>query len=231
MVVGYKCALDPHTGQRRIVTLEIPPWAKTNMDRYDIFDRNTACMRASEVRVLEVSPPGEAVSGFYKYPPGVEYKVGCTVLPDHYEEDRHRSEGGGIHFFLTREVAENFGIQPPPEGVYKRWYEDGCLHMQVTYRNGLKDGECKIFYRGGRLQYHIGYRNDKLDGGFRRWHANGQLAEHGHRKDGNPVGELKTWYENGRPCVQTELVEGTRREELKTRVWSYTGELLKQTGY
>ena len=62
--------------------------------------------RAEYVKVLEVIG---ATVGFSSHDDGVtKYEVGKIVRCDQWEEDRWIECAGGIHFFLTREEAENY---------------------------------------------------------------------------------------------------------------------------
>jgi len=61
--------------------------------------------RAKEVEVLEVFGSDVGVSN---YDPSVVYKVGETVSCDEWNEDRWNECSGGIHFFITRQEAEDY---------------------------------------------------------------------------------------------------------------------------
>jgi hypothetical protein len=60
--------------------------------------------RASKVQVLRVYG---AEVGISIYTASVTYHKGATIVPDHWNEDRWTECGGGIHFYITREEAEN----------------------------------------------------------------------------------------------------------------------------
>ena len=61
--------------------------------------------RAEHVKVLEVIG---AEVGISTYDPNTLYRVGEIVRCDKWNENRFVECGGGIHFFLTRIVAENY---------------------------------------------------------------------------------------------------------------------------
>jgi hypothetical protein len=61
--------------------------------------------RAKEVEVLEVIGAEVGVS---KYDSGTQYRKGETVKCDFWEEDRWKECAGGIHFFITRQEAEDY---------------------------------------------------------------------------------------------------------------------------
>jgi len=61
--------------------------------------------RAKEVTVLDVIGSDVGVSHHDK---SVEYRVGETVTCDNWDEDRWNECSGGIHFFITRQEAEDY---------------------------------------------------------------------------------------------------------------------------
>jgi hypothetical protein len=88
---GYK------TTREGIVVLEIPAEAA----RSNATGRKC---RAEFARVLE-TPCGKLAHS--KHDPNFVYCVGETVRPDTWCADRWQECAGGIHFYLTREEAEN----------------------------------------------------------------------------------------------------------------------------
>ena len=61
--------------------------------------------RAREADVLEVFGADVGIS---KYDNETIYEVGETVVCDHWEVDRWKECAGGIHFFITRQEAEDY---------------------------------------------------------------------------------------------------------------------------
>jgi hypothetical protein len=61
--------------------------------------------RAESVEVLEVIG---ADAGISQYDTSVVYRVGETVSVENFDTDRWHECSAGIHFFLTREEAENY---------------------------------------------------------------------------------------------------------------------------
>jgi hypothetical protein len=81
-----------------IVKLRIPENAK----RSHAFGRKC---RAEFADVLEVI--GSDV-GIGTHDGKTEYKAGCRVLPDSFNDDWQEECSSGIHFFITREEAEAY---------------------------------------------------------------------------------------------------------------------------
>ena len=81
-----------------IVKLSIPEDAKRS------HSTGRKC-RASKVIVLEVIG---AVFGESITKDGFEYRVGCVVVPDSFDDNRWDECSNGIHFFLTKIEAEAY---------------------------------------------------------------------------------------------------------------------------
>ena len=92
-VIGWKKCRDGV-----IVKLLIPAAAKRS-------SATTRKCRAEFVQVLEVIGADEGVS---EYNRGIKYRAGETVKPDSFDEDRWNECSNGIHFFITREEAEEW---------------------------------------------------------------------------------------------------------------------------
>jgi len=94
-LIGWKKARSP-SGGTCIVKLRIPANAK----RSNATGRKC---RAEWAEVLDVEGAEYGKSG---RDPSIEYRVGQTVRPDSWDDDRWEECSHGIHFFITREEAE-----------------------------------------------------------------------------------------------------------------------------
>jgi len=84
----------------RIVHLLIPSWAKRTAS---LVGRKC---RASAAKVLAIE--GDEPVTTTQYGPATTYTIGEYVYPDGYDSDPRIECGHGIHFFLTREEAEEW---------------------------------------------------------------------------------------------------------------------------
>ena len=84
-----------------IATLKIPEQAK----RCSASSRKC---RASEAFVVAIEKDGKQLAEGWS-DRGGEYKVGQTILPDSFDEDRWNECSNGIHFFITKREAEEYG--------------------------------------------------------------------------------------------------------------------------
>ena len=66
-------------------------------------------------------------------------------------------------------------IQGGFNGVYKEWYENGIIHTECFYMNGLKHGTEKEWHINGVLKKETHYINGKINGIVRKWGSNTKL--------------------------------------------------------
>ena len=93
-------------GMSVIVKLEILADAK----RCNATGRKCRCSAAKvlEIQKLDGTPAGLDSVVNTNYTPHVTYKVGETVLPDSFDDDRWNECSHGIHFFITRQEAVDY---------------------------------------------------------------------------------------------------------------------------
>ena len=92
--------------QGKIAKLKIPTHAKRS-------SATTLKCRSSEAIVLAIYEKlnNEWVntdSGYSVYKTSFKYEVGETVKVEHFDEDRWNECSSGIHFFISREMAEQY---------------------------------------------------------------------------------------------------------------------------
>lgn len=61
------------------------------------------------------------------------------------------------------------------EGVARHYYSDGNLKSEIPYKGGKKEGILKEYYKNGHLWYEITYRNDIKNGTHRVYTEDGLL--------------------------------------------------------
>ena len=93
-LIGYKKCRD-----NLIVTLEIPKGAI-------VFSINNNKCRTNVAKVVEISNGSEIA--YSQHDEIFAYKVGETVYPNDFNCEYYEECAEGIHFFRTREEAENY---------------------------------------------------------------------------------------------------------------------------
>jgi antitoxin component YwqK of YwqJK toxin-antitoxin module len=198
-MLAYKAATSG--GKRVIITLEIPPDALTNINRKSVAVRETAKHRTNKAKVLKIE--GEdgtsyttAQTAFFTGR-ALIYKMGEVVEELSYDPDPDHVCSSGIHFFLSKRVAELYGLEKIENGLYQQWYENGVLSSEGMYTNGLREGI------------------------WRDWHSSGAKEYEGMMTNGKAEGVHMSWYENGTICEQASHLNG-KREGIST-IWSKDG--------
>lgn len=165
-----------------------------------------------------------------------------------YTDQQGRKQGKWIIFSSqqTRIIEQGFYKDNRKHGVWKKYYSNGNLQSEITYKKGAPRGTTKIYYRNGNLSekgywvgdhwkgeyrfYHkngnpayIWHYNDKgqRTGTQKYFYADGTLKVKGKWKDGEKNGVIKKYYDNGDMKAQIvynegSVEEGTRKEYRKS---------------
>ena len=87
-----------------LVKLEIPEDAK----RSSATTRKCRCSKAKVISITGIKSGKEYEEAFSKYNNKFVYRVGETVVPDSFDEDRWNECSNGIHFFITKQEAIDY---------------------------------------------------------------------------------------------------------------------------
>lgn len=227
-MLAYKIALHRTAEHRVLVTLTIPPEARTNMLRASVKEAKTAKYRTDCATVLRLEDCEtgeeltEAVSYFYRGKP-LLYKKGDLLTVPSYTEDPDAICAQGIHYFLDRDVALQFGLQSLDDGVLREWYPNGALQSEIPFLHGERHGLIRKWYEDGTLSYEAPYSHGSVDGLEQGWFQSGQLESQHPYVRGKIEGLSQEWYRSGRLMVQAQYVEG--RLHGVNRVWYQDGTL------
>jgi hypothetical protein len=237
-MIGYKIAKNVDC-DRVLITLEIPSDALTNMERSAISVRETAKYRANKATVLKIEDAAGkeypmATSSCYDFKQ-LTYRVGETIKESSYAIDPEEVSAAGIHYFLTKRVAELYGLERVKNGLFQRWHENGLKEEEVIYvdrkRHGLyqswykngnkaeevlyvdgkRHGLYQWWYSNGQKSEQATYLEGKRHGFYQRWYANGQTMEEGTYVDEKLHGLFQLWYPNGQKASESTYVDGTRQ--------------------
>lgn len=83
------------------------------------------------------------------------------------------------------------------QGSYKRYYENGQLHVKCTYRNDRIEGLYEEYYDNKQLFVKYTYRDGEMNGPCEYYHKNGQLEVKCTYKNGEMNGPYEAHYEDG----------------------------------
>jgi antitoxin component YwqK of YwqJK toxin-antitoxin module len=102
-----------------------------------------------------------------------------------------------------------YGQAAPKDGVQQEFYDTGELKAEITYKNGVLNGDKKKFYPNGQEMLVTTYKDGKIVGVSKTFYEDGKLQSETPYKDGQKDGERKEYYQNGK--VQTILTYKGRR--------------------
>ena len=87
-----------------LVKLEIPEDAK----RSSATTRKCRCSKAKVISITGIKSGKEYEEAFSQHDKKFVYRVGETVVPDSFDEDRWNECSKGIHFFITKQEAIDY---------------------------------------------------------------------------------------------------------------------------
>jgi antitoxin component YwqK of YwqJK toxin-antitoxin module len=241
-MLAYKLGIN--SGNRVLITLEIPRDAKTNMERSSIFDRRYAQYRANKVIVRKIEgldgkelPTANSI-GFVDI---LTYNVGDT-LESMFEKDIEKVCASGIHFFLEKKVALNYGYESEPRrigfvqpwkkmlnGVVELWHENGARKAMATFRDGKRNGQYLSWHTNGERYVEATLVNGEFDGRYVSWYDNGGLYLDMNYRMGKLDGECRGYHKNGKMSNLKNYVNGVENGIFTS--WYETGQKIEEYFY
>lgn len=255
--IGYKvCRINKYDNEIVIVKLMI--LGNNNEDRSDVFDPETAKMRSSEVKVLEIYKKENCKVKRYPtavsiYDPDFTYTLNETIKIKNYDTRKYVVCSPGIHYFLTEEAALCYGqidplngksiryhdngkvssecyiINGQVHGKYASWHLNGTKNVECIYVNGKKNGKCVSWYDNGDIYYVKMYKDGKLNGRCRTWYKYGNKKNDGNYLCGMRDGEYKEYHRNGQLRKISMFYKGAIRG--KCYKYNSLGELVYEYEY
>lgn len=196
-MLAYKVAESE--GKRVIVTLEIPEDAITNMKRIDVMDINSAKHRTNKAKVLSIEDKDgntylEAKSYIYRIRK-LTYTVGDIIHVKNYDDNLDNVCSTGIHYFLSKEVAEMHELNTNERnGFFIQYYDNGSKMFECTYVNGKEEGLYISWYMNGKKSSETMYINGLREGFNKEYSVNGNIIYEHNYKNGNLHGICKNYF-------------------------------------
>jgi antitoxin component YwqK of YwqJK toxin-antitoxin module len=188
-MLAYKAA--KHGNTRVLSTLEIPEDALTNLKRSSIANAETAKYRCNKAKVLKIEDDEgktyETAETLCFNDKSLTYKVDEIIEEPTYYTDPEQVCARGIHFFLSRHVANRYERPFPENGMYQRWYDNGEKYEEVMYKDGKKDGLYQSWHENGQKCSEIMFKGGVEDGLYKQWHKYGDKLKEVIYKDGKRI--------------------------------------------
>ena len=102
--------------------------------------------------------------------------------------------------------------EKPINGVYKIYYPNGGVRMEVESKEGLPDGEGKFYDEDGTLQNKTTFKNGRVDGPLYNFYPDGQVHNELNFTAGVQNGSQKTYDENGELAAEVVFENGKPTE-------------------
>jgi antitoxin component YwqK of YwqJK toxin-antitoxin module len=124
-------------------------------------------------------------------------------------------------------VEEGHYLNGNKEGLWKRFYPDGKLRNEITFRNGSPYGPYTVYYPNGLVEERGSWHRNKNVGEFARFYDDGKpqqaffFADNGKRN-----GVQKYYHDNGQLALEVEIING-KEEGIMRRY--YPDGRLKET--
>ena len=106
---------------------------------------------------------------------------------------------------LKAELTYTNGIL---EGEAKQYYQSGKLKSTAIFSNGLLNGQCIGYYESGNIEYEENYLDDELNGSVKDYYEDGQLKAELNYKNGKLDGLARAYHENGQLHIEENYKDG-----------------------
>ena len=103
---------------------------------------------------------------------------------------------------------------------YREYYENGQKSVEVTLKNGKRDGLYTEWYENGQKMDEKTYKDGKGDGLWTGWYENGKKWYQGTFKDDEFFGLWNNWYDNGQKLNERTFKDG---ELISEQCWDEDG--------
>lgn len=98
--------------------------------------------------------------------------------------------------------------EKPICGLYRTYYSNGTIKMEVFSRYGKPHGEGKFYSEDGTLQYKGNFNRGVLNGTLYSYFADGQIKDEVNFKNGLKDGFQKIYNEDGNIIVEIKFEKG-----------------------
>jgi len=102
-----------------------------------------------------------------------------------------------------------------PQGTYRRYYRNGKLEQQTSFKAGKRDSAYVEFHPTGTRRLEATYRDGIRQGPFKTYYDDGEVAQEGAFENDEPTGELTYYHPDGSVRLKTTLVKGQPNGPLK----------------
>lgn len=116
-------------------------------------------------------------------------------------------------------VEEGEYIRNRKTGVWKKYWSNGNLRSEITYKNGRPSGSYTTYFENGNIEEKSTWGGNKQTGSYEMYYPNGQIMKKKEfTNDGKSTGKVEYFYENGQKELEFTTVDGVEQGEA---TWFY----------
>ena len=137
----------------------------------------------------------------------LKFEANLNEMPDELLDKANGTE-------ITPENYETKGGSK--DGIVSRWFENGQIQREVSYKDGKFDGKWAEWFENGQISSEEHYKDDKEDGEWAAWDENGQIRSEKHYKaqpdheHGFRDGKFTIWDENGQITLEENYEDNVK---------------------
>ena len=105
-------------------------------------------------------------------------------------------------------LLKNYNDSNPPDGWFRRYWENGNLRYEWYFKDGKQDGVSKAWWPNGDIKSERNYKDGKSDGLRTSWYEDGQVAGINDFKDGKKDGLWTDYYKSGQVWMKKTYESG-----------------------
>lgn len=121
-----------------------------------------------------------------------------------------RKGGGPPDLFEEWCEGKDDGGRPRREGPARAWYDDGGLHVEESFRAGLREGRFVERHRNGSVAREGTYAAGLKVGVWRIASERGAPEEESEWSDGLPHGRFRAWWPGGPVRAEGQYCRGVQ---------------------
>ncbi|MDT8400226.1 MAG: hypothetical protein RQ743_00910 [Bacteroidales bacterium] len=114
---------------------------------------------------------------------------------------------------LVKEVTFRNDVR---NGICRNYYDDGRLKRTIWYENGLKEDTARWYYPEGKVYRATPYKNDKIHGVQIKYYKTGRVQATIPYKNGLRTQGLKEYLPDGRDAESYPTINHTIRDQIDT---------------
>ena len=122
-------------------------------------------------------------------------------------------------------LLQNYNASNPPDGWFRRYWENGNLRYEWYFKDGKQDGVSKSWWPNGDIKSKRNYKDGKEHGSNIGWYEDGQVAGIRDFKDGKRDGLWTDYYKSGQKWYEGTYKNG---KDISSKYWNEDGSVGKK---